>query len=247
MSVDAPPRLLGCLDLPALPGDRVWALPDGIEDDQLFQPTLDTLAEYGYSVKAGYFVWNRELERYRTGRSPRRNEVPLFWAHNARPNLHCKPLDGDVTNGCYGFVRIERTSSAIVRTDAILMQRTSNRKQNRRLIAALILQTEIPGKQGFVSENHTILVLPAPEKKQAVPLAVLCRLLNTSAVDSRFRRMSGTVSVSTKALRILPLPIAAHVNEAFSSCGSDEEAAELAYSLSCTQVNVSLKTKKRAG
>jgi adenine-specific DNA-methyltransferase len=46
---------LGALDLPATPDGRVWVLPHG-ESNSLFCPGFATLTDYGYLVKAGYFV-----------------------------------------------------------------------------------------------------------------------------------------------------------------------------------------------
>ena len=78
LMIDQPNRELGALELPARPNKHVWALPDGGEGVALFQPGLATLEDYGYLAKTGYFVWNREQRRYRIGRKPRLNEVPLF-------------------------------------------------------------------------------------------------------------------------------------------------------------------------
>ena len=62
---------------------------------------------------------------------------------------------------------------------------------------------------------------------------MVCRLLNTGAVDARFRRMSGTVSVSTRALRDLPLPAAGDVEQFFGERErSDDEAVIAAYAAS---------------
>ena len=231
LRVGKPKFDLGELDLPALPDSRVWVLPDGGESSALFQPGFETLADYGYLAKTGYFVWNREKHRYRTGKRPRANEVPLFWAHNVRANERCVPKDGD--NATIGFVKIAKSNSAIVRSDAVILQRTSNRRQNRRLIAAMVRQTDAIGGRGFVSENHTIVIVRDLAKRQALPLRMVCRLLNTAAVDGRFRRISGSVSVSTKALRDLPLPAAADVRKFFARRGcSDDEAAAAAYAAS---------------
>ena len=227
---DQPSRDLGVLELPAKPNSHVWALPDG-EGTALFQPGLVTLGDYGYRTKTGYFVWNREQHRYRIGRRPRSNEVPLFWANNVRANEWCLPRDGN--EGHIGFARIPKGSSAIIHSDAVILQRTSNRRQQRRLIGSMICHTEVIGGRGFITENHTIVVLPDPAKRQQLPLRMICRLLNTKAVDARFRRMSGSVSVSTKALRELPLPAAADVRRFFNTRNrSDEEAAVAAYAAS---------------
>ena len=233
--VDAPPRELGRIDLPAPPSNRVWAIPDGKQDDRFFHAGLETLGDYGYITKAGYFVWNREQHRYRVGKSPKRGEVPLFWAHNIRPNIECVPRADKNGTKLIGLVTIEATNGAIIRQDAIILQRTSNRRQRRRLIAGTIRQSGVAGRRGFVTENHTILILPDTGSQQRVSLEILCRLINTEAVDSRFRRMSGTVSVSTKGLRMLPLPAAADVHRAFAQGLGDEEAAALAYKYSARQ------------
>jgi adenine-specific DNA-methyltransferase len=239
--IDEPHRDLGNLELPSRPNTHVWALPGGDSDGLLFQPGLVTLGDYGYLAKTGYFVWNREQHRYRVGRKPRSTEVPLFWAHNVRANGRCKPQDGDTRN--IGFAKIPKSSSAIVHTDAIILQRTSNRRQKHRLIAATVRQSEVIGGRGFVSENHTILLVRDPTKPQKLPLRMMCRLLNTVAVDARFRRMSGSVSVSTKALRDLPLPAAADVRRFLNKRKrSDDEAAVAAYAASAAR---SLAQKKK--
>ena len=225
--IGQPHRFLGTPDIPDHVTERMWALPDKTGKQRFFQAGLETLADYGYIARTGYFVWNREQHRYRTGKKPRPTEVPLFWAHNIKANQSCEPLDGHDSGGI-GFVKISRENPAVIHSDAILLQRTSNRRQPRRLIAATIRKAKVPGKRGFISENHTILIIPDVSKKQRIPMKMLCRLLNTAAVDARFRRISGSVSVSTKALRELPLPAAASVKAAFQAV-LDDDAAERAY------------------
>jgi adenine-specific DNA-methyltransferase len=223
-------QFIGVLDIPESPSDRMWALPGTAGKADFFDGKCSFLDDYGYAVKAGYFVWNREQERYRVGQLPRKNEVPLFWAHNIKSNCVVEPLVEDPTRKApVGFVKLEKDSAVAITSDAILLQRTSNRRQKRRLIAGLIFQRGVVGGTGFVSENHTILVFPKADAEQTVPLKTLCRLLNSAAVDARYRRISGTVSVSVKALRSLPLPSASRVVEAFGAIQCDDEAAEEAY------------------
>ena len=222
---------LGIVELPSKPTQAVWALPDGESKAPLFQEGLSTLADYGYLAKAGYFVWNREQHRYRLGQKPRPTEVPLFWAHNVRANKHCIPNADD--SGKIGFAKIPAGSPGIIRSDAILLQRTSNRRQKRRLIAGTVSSDRVIGDRGFVAENHTIVIVPDPFKKQLLSLRKLCRLINTAAVDSRFRRMSGTVSLSTKALRQLPLPAPKDVQRFLNTRRrTDETATTAAYEAS---------------
>ena len=236
LMIGQPNRFLGNLDLPEQPTGRIWALPDDNQKDRLFRTGLETLPGYGYLAKTGYFVWNREQHRYRVGKKSRPNEVPLFWAHNIKPGTPCRPYDGELDSQRIGFVKIKPDSTAIVRSDAIIVQRTSNKRQSRRLNAAIVRKAKVPGGRGFVGENHTIIIIPDPAREQKIPLAMLCRLLNTAAVDARFRRMSGSVSVSTKALNQLPLPTAAHVRATFGSGSEDEHAAEVAYAESLKNV-----------
>jgi adenine-specific DNA-methyltransferase len=240
--IDEPNRYLGKLELPARPSGHIWAPPDNGEGAALFQPGLTTLQNYGYQAKTGYFVWNREQHRYRVGRKPRATEVPLFWAHNVRANEKCRPQDGD--EGDIGFVKIPKSSTGILHSDAIILQRTSNRRQKRRLIGAMVRQADVIGGRGFVTENHTIVIVPDPAKRQQLPLRTVCRLLNTMAVDDRFRRMSGSVSVSTKALRELPLPAAADVRRFFNARErSDDDAADAAYAASISSPQPTKKKK----
>lgn len=221
---------MGTLDIPASPSDRMWALPDVAGKADFFDGECSFLDDYGYAVKAGYFVWNREQDRYRVGQVPRKNEVPLYWAHNIKANGVVEPLVAEPTfKAPIGFVTLEKDSPVAITSDAILLQRTSNRRQNRRLIAGMVYQRGVVGGCGFVSENHTILVIPKADVQQTVPLKTLCRLLNSAAVDSRYRRISGTVSVSVKALRSLPLPPASSVVEAFGAIQCNDDAAEVAY------------------
>ena len=234
LMIGQPNRFLGRLEIPDHITGRMWALPDEKQKQGLFQPGLETLADYGYIAKTGYFVWNREKHRYRTGNKPRSTEVPLFWAHNVKANRLCRPSDGEPKSSRIGFVKIDRQNTAIIYSDAIILQRTSNRRQARRLIAAIVRKAAIPGQRGFVTENHTIVIIPDPAKSQKITMKMLCRLLNSGPVDMRFRRMSGSVSVSTKALRQLPLPAATQVRAAFRPGMEDDHAAEVAYAESVT-------------
>lgn len=225
-----PSQLLGVLDLPRESNERIWALPDKTGNAAFFKEGCSALHDYGYLVQAGYFVWNREKDRYREGQLPKKNEIPLYWAHNIKPNCVAEPLVEEPTfQRHFGFVRLEKGSTVAITSDAVLLQRTSNRRQKRRLIAGLILQHNVLGGAGFLSENHTIAVVPRPGVVPTVPLRTLCRLLNSAAVDARFRRISGTVSVSVAALRTLPLPPASRVVDAFAVFACDDEAADEAY------------------
>ena len=181
------------------------------------------LRDYGVHAKAGYFVWNRERHRMRKKRD-RTLVYPLIWARNVRPGKLCRPAGKN--GGAGDLIAFEGASTAVVTKPAAVMQRTTNDKQRRRLIVAMVDPAVVDEWGGFVTENHTIVLTADVEES----LALAVELLNTAAVDARYRRVSGTATVSVSLLRQLDLPRP----EAFSaaleaSCGDAEAAAEEAY------------------
>jgi adenine-specific DNA-methyltransferase len=198
---------LGIVDVP-LSGDRAWALPHsgnrgGCDDP--FNARFSRLADYGYSAKAGYFVWNRSMDRLSDRTVPLAGEVPLVWAHNVQAGKVVEMgarSDPSLTT----FVRVPADSSAMLTGETIVLQRTTNRAQQRRLVAGLVSEQAAQRYGGFVSENHTIVIVRSKDRSQLVEPRELMALLNSQPVDEMFRRFSGTVSVSTRLLRDLPLP-----------------------------------------
>jgi adenine-specific DNA-methyltransferase len=204
--------------LPDSPGDA-WPLP-------AIDPKLvggATLANYGVTARAGYFVWNRETDRLVAKLARRQRGYPLVWAKNVRSGETCRP--GGKKGAGADYVTFSGDSTAIVTGPAAVMQRTTNDKQPRRLVAAMV----DPGVQakwgGFVSENHTI-VLTADD---AGKLELAVCLLNTAAVDQRYRRVSGTAAVSVTLLRQLDLPAPAAFAAALAETDDAEAAAIQSY------------------
>ena len=182
-----------------------------------------TLEDYGVEAKAGYFVWNRETHRMR--KTPGKATVyPLIWAKNVRPGKLCRPAGK--TGGPQDFVVFHSASAAVVTKPAAVMQRTTNDKQPRRLIVAMVDPMVVSEWRGFVTENHTI-VLTADDAER---LELAVALLNTAAVDARYRRVSGTASVSVSLLRQIDLPRPDAFSAALAAASGDAEAAaEQAY------------------
>lgn len=181
-----------------------------------------TLADYGVSARAGYFVWNRERERLVTKLGRGQHGYPLIWAKNVRLNEECRPAGKK--NFMADFVTFDGDSAAIITTAAAVMQRTTNDKQPRRLIVAMVDPAVVEKWGGFVTENHTIvLTADDPEK-----LRTVIALLNTAAVDQRYRRVSGTAAVSVNLLRQLDLPKPSTFVSALVDADGDAETAALA-------------------
>jgi adenine-specific DNA-methyltransferase len=199
--------------LPANPGDG-WPLP-ALDPETIGGAVL---ADYGVTARAGYFVWNREPTRLVT-KLGRRCGYPLVWAKNVRPGELCRPAGkkGIKTD----FVTFTDESAAVVKSPAAIMQRTTNDKQPRRLVAAMVDPAVVAQWGGFVTENHTIvLTAQVPER-----LGLAVALLNTSAVDQRYRRVSGTAAVSVTLLRELDLPAPHAFAAALRTTAGDAEAA----------------------
>jgi adenine-specific DNA-methyltransferase len=175
------------------------------------------LADYGVDIRAGYFVWNRERDRLVA--TPRGNSYPLIWAKNVKAGRLCIPAGkkGDKVD----FVTFSQESVAIIRTHAAVLQRTTNDKQPRRLVAALVDPKVVRTWGGFVSENHTIVLT----SRTKAWLKLVVALLNTKAVDDRYRRVSGTAAISVCLLRTLDIPPPARFSAALELTGGDPEAA----------------------
>jgi adenine-specific DNA-methyltransferase len=226
-------RELGSIDTPSELSDRPWVLPSElspeISTNDFFSEAYSRLADYGYGVRAGYFVWNRQQERGREGNSPRRNEYPLIWAHCIKPNEPCllSTHRNHVKPGLICFVRFDSPSESLINQPVIVLQRTTNRHQARRLVAGYITKDMIRKYSSVITENHTIIVYPLRNIKQKINLRMMCRLLNSKPVDMRYRQISGTVSVSVKLLKEMPLPHPALIMNRYGKDLSAEEFDEL--------------------
>jgi len=125
-------------------------------------------------------------------------------------------------------VNFKEKNRAIVRGNAIVLQRATNSSQERRLVAARVSTSVTKDWGGFVGEDHTI-ILTGPGPKV---LDELCLLFNSASVDKRYRRLSGTASVSVKLLRMLDLPTPAALKTALTRNDNVENAIEAAYRVS---------------
>ena len=164
-----------------------------------------TLSDYGYRIRVGKVVPTRE--RKRLHRNRRKGDMPLLWASSIRPDgsfdfeaarrlgnalWYCPPNEG----------RVAYASSR----SAVIVQRTSNRNQSRRLNAAMVpkrFRDEYSG--GFVAENH-VIVIEAMAGRPSLPPSTLVKVLNAGATNERFSAVSGSFSVSARLLQRLALP-----------------------------------------
>ena len=113
-------------------------------------------------------------------RAEKRNHAPYFRIH-----------DGD--------------DWLIIREPCVLLQRTTAKEQNRRLIATALPASFLAHHKAVVIENHINMMRPLC-KKPKVPPEVLAAFINSEAADRVFRCVSGSVAVSAYELEALPLP-----------------------------------------
>lgn len=190
-----------------------WTLPVAHEVRAFVAPRTSapaetrayTLSDYGYRVRVGKVVPNRERNRLHKKRQ--RGDLPLLWASSIRPD------------GSFDFAAADRLDNArwysppdpaVMQYNAtrpsVVLQRTSNRDQVRRLNAAAVpAKFRKKQKRGFVAENH-VIVIEALNARPLVAPGKLARLLNCGAVNERFAAVCGSFSVSAKLLQRLALP-----------------------------------------
>ena len=87
----------------------------------------------------------------------------------------------------------------------VLLQRTTAKEQDRRLIAAELPASFIHEHGAVVIENHLNMIRPVADTPRVTPAAVAA-LLNSAVVDRLFRCINGSVAVSAYELESLPLP-----------------------------------------
>ncbi|MDB5073358.1 MAG: hypothetical protein JWM87_4469 [Candidatus Eremiobacteraeota bacterium] len=185
------------------------------------------LSDWGYTVSTGPLVWNRYKNQL--AKRPARNRYPIVWAEAVTPDGRfvwraekrdhvpfCEIRPGDAW--------------MMVRDACVLLQRTTSKEQQRRLIAAP-LPAEFIARHGgaVVVENHLNMIRPTGTSPQ-VSHDVLAVFLNSAAADRAFRCVGGSVAVSAYELESLPLPppseLAPLTHLVSSSSRSDEIEAE---------------------
>ena len=160
------------------------------------------LADWGYGVSTGPLVWNRH--KTQLCKTASAETLPLIWAESV------------TSDGRFEFRAVKRNHAPyfriedgdnwlIIRQPCVLLQRTTAKEQDRRLIAAALPDAFLAQHKAVVIENHLNMVKPITAMPK-VPPAVIAAFLNTHAADQAFRCVSGSVAVSAYELESLPLP-----------------------------------------
>lgn len=160
------------------------------------------LASYGYGVSTGPLVWNRHKPQFRTKREA--GTLPVIWAEAVTSDGRFIWRANRRNHMPWFAPKPTKDDWLIVNHACVLLQRTTAKEQDRRLIAAELPESFVAKHDGVIIENHLNMIrTPA---KPAVPPAVIAAVLNSRAADAAFRCISGSVAVSAFELEAMPLP-----------------------------------------
>lgn len=181
-----------------------WLLPRTPIDMRFLnfiQQMPTRLVDLGYMVSTGQLVWNRFKSQLRTKFSE--NCFPLIWAESISPEGF--NFTADRRNHVPYFEIRNRQPHLITNKPCVLVQRTTSKEQDRRLLAAVLPLKLLNQYGGVVIENHLNMIY-SDGLFSHVSVMTIEALLNTQAVDRAFRCISGSVAVSAYELNSLPLP-----------------------------------------
>lgn len=217
----------------------VWPIPRSVEDVALLKTaTLSRfrLSDYGYRVRIGAYVWNRDKRpKFESLQDARRvkahTAMPLMWSRDIVSGGIVRLEDTSVFDGEYRFVDLgDKEHTSVVKSPCVVMQRVTSNDQPRRLVAAAVSPGVFDTYGGFIGENH-VVIIEAVSDKPALPPTKLAKLLSAHAVDRHFRCISGATNVSAFELNQLALPDPQALRAAISNGGAMDEAVRLAFGL----------------
>lgn len=160
------------------------------------------LVDYGYKVSTGQLVWNRMKKQIYE--QPALNRKPIIWAEAI--SAKGKFLFHYQSRKSMSYFELsDKQDFLICREQVVLVQRTTAKEQNRRLLACSLPKEFVDQWDGVVIENHVNLIRPLGNKGQ-ISTEALSAILNSDTVDKIFRCLSGSVAVSATELHALLLP-----------------------------------------
>lgn len=199
----------------ALPNSgAAWPIPRSEFDVRLLRSAANStarIANYGYVVRIGSFVWNRDTRTvYPSAKCAAESKdgpaVPLLWSSDVKAD-GVLVFDGrPKSNKEPCFVNLgSKSHASVVRRPSVLLQRVTSNDQPKRLIAAAVPKEFIDTYGGFVGENHTVILEQATDHP-VLPPNLMAELLRVPTTDRYFRCISGATNVSAFELNQLVLP-----------------------------------------
>ncbi|MFI7837888.1 hypothetical protein [Pseudomonas asiatica] len=193
---------------------KVWPIPRSTEDVALIG-TLGLskfrISDYGHRLRIGAYVWNRDkrpkFDSFQdVNRAGAYTAIPLLWSRKTSTQGVVRLEDISTCNGENRFVVLgSKTSSAVIRSPCVVLQRVTSNYQPRRLVAASVSQEIFETYVWFVGENHVVIIEQVIESPAFSPIR-LAEILSSYAMDRYFRCISSAKNVSAFELNHLALP-----------------------------------------
>jgi len=217
----------GNFSLPSVP-TAPWIVPRTPDQAEL-AASLRTmkfrLSSYGYGVSTGPLVWNRHKPQFR--RQAEAGTLPVVWAEAVTSDGRFVWRSDRRGHLPWFAVKPGKDDWLIVREACVLLQRTTAKEQDRRLIAAEMPESFVAGHSGgVIIENH-LNMIRSRATRPTVPPAVIAAVLNSRAADAAFRCISGSVAVSAFELEELPLPSPPTMRKIATLIDREAPAAEI--------------------
>lgn len=185
-------------------GGGPWLLPRDARQARFFEKLGKLgarLGDYGFEVSTGPLVWNRHKGQLRE-ENKGQGVFPLIWAESVSANRF--KFQALRRNHAPYFQIEGHQDHLLAKEPCALVQRTTAKEQNRRLVAAVMPASFLKTHRAAVIENHLNVIRRTADN--GVSLAALAAVLNSEAADAAFRCISGSVAVSAYELEALPLP-----------------------------------------
>ena len=161
-----------------------------------------TLRALGIQAGTGSFVWNEHKEEL-LDRSCE-NAAPILYANSVHPYALVFPPESNNPGRTSCYARLTpKTKKLLSSEDLILIKRTTNRDQLRRIVAAPCLGSFKKEHQSYFIENHVNFLVATENAK--IDLFYLTALLNSKLINFFFGLVNGNTHVSVTELRFMPV------------------------------------------
>ena len=219
-----------------------WPIPRSVDDVALLKAanlSKFRLADYGYRVRIGAYVWNRDKRpKFESLKDAKRAKahtaMPLLWSQDIERGGTVRLEENAAYSGEHRFVDLgNKAHSSVVTAPCVVMQRVTANDQPHRLVAATVSGGVFDTYGGFIGENHVVIV-ERMKAKPALSPTKLVKLLSTHSVERYFRCISGANNVSAFELTQLALPDPQALQVALANGQSMDDAVNQGFELSLT-------------
>ncbi|MEM7097952.1 MAG: Eco57I restriction-modification methylase domain-containing protein [Pseudomonadota bacterium] len=187
-----------------------WVLPRHPSDSdaaKIFGQEYYSLESIGYVAHTGHVVPHRHSEQISTKK--RKHSYPLIWTEAVTPSGF--DPKNSFSNGKPRWMEHKKLAPAPISEPCILVKRTSSKEQKKRIQVAVVPQSFINEYGGFYAENHLNVIVKS--QVQRMRIEDLALVLSSEIVNSLFRCINGTVTVSASELSRIPLPCPVKLRE----------------------------------